>query len=82
MIKAKVRDLIGHKKLKSRSGQVLVNLSASIVFKMINMLISFFMVPITLGYLDKTRYGLWAAISSLLAWFFIFDIGIGSGLKN
>jgi len=40
------------------------------------------MVPITLGFLDKTRYGLWAALSSVLAWFFIFDIGIGNGLRN
>ena len=46
------------------------------------MLISFIMVPITLSYLDKTRYGLWAALSSFLSWFFIFDIGIGQGLRN
>ncbi len=58
------------------------NLSASVIFKLINMAISFMMVPITLDYLDKSRYGLWAAISSLLAWFFIFDIGIGNGLRN
>jgi len=67
---------------KSRNGKVFYNVSASIVLKCINMLISFIIVPITLNYLDKTRYGLWAALSSLLSWFFIFDIGIGSGLRN
>jgi len=82
MLKNRISKLVSHKKLKSRSGRVFVNLSASVVFKMVNMVISFFMVPITLNYLDKTRYGLWAAISSLLAWFFIFDIGIGNGLRN
>ena len=67
---------------KSRNGKIFYNVSASMVLKCINMLISFIMVPITLNYLDKTRYGLWAALSSLLSWFFIFDIGIGGGLRN
>lgn len=66
----------------TRNGKIFSNLSSSIVFKFINMIISFMMVPITLDYLDKTRYGLWAALSSVLAWFFIFDVGIGSGLRN
>lgn len=66
----------------TRNGKVFANLSGAAVFKVINMVISFFMVPVTLDYLDKTRYGLWAALSSVLAWFFIFDIGIGHGLRN
>jgi len=67
---------------RSRNGKIFANLSGSLVFKLVNMAISFLMVPITLAYLDKTRYGLWAALSSILAWFFIFDIGIGNGLRN
>ncbi len=67
---------------QTRNGKIFSNLSSSIVFKFVNMIISFLMVPITLDYLDKTRYGLWAALSSVLAWFFIFDVGIGSGLRN
>jgi len=66
----------------TRNGKVFANLSASLIFKAINMVISFMMVPITLDYLDKTRYGLWAALSSVLSWFFIFDIGMGHGLRN
>lgn len=66
----------------TRNGKIFANLSGAAVFKVINMVISFLMVPITLDYLDKTRYGLWAALSSVLAWFFIFDIGIGHGLRN
>lgn len=67
---------------KTRSGVIITNLFSSLVFKYLNIAVSFVMVPITIGYLDKTRYGLWAALSSMLAWFFIFDIGIGNGLKN
>ena len=66
----------------TRDGIIVANLSGSIALKGVNMLISLMMVPITLNFLEKTRYGLWAALSSVLAWFFIFDVGIGNGLRN
>lgn len=77
-----VKKLTNKQFYRSRNGKIFYNVSASMVLKCTNMLISFIMVPITLNYLDKTRYGLWAALSSLLSWFFIFDIGIGGGLRN
>ncbi len=67
---------------KSRSGNIFANLSLSLIFKLINVIISIITVPITLNYLDKTRYGLWIALYSILSWIFIFDIGIGNGLRN
>jgi len=67
---------------RTRNGKILANLSATIVLKYIDVLISFIVITVTLKYLDKTRYGLWAAIYSLLNWIFFFDIGIGSGLRN
>lgn len=66
----------------SRTGKVLKNMAISVILKMISLVLSFIMVPITLSYLSKTGYGLWAALSSILAWFFIFDIGVGNGLRN
>lgn len=66
----------------SRSGKIKKNLLISVICKFFSILISFVMVPITLDYLDATRYGLWAALSTVIAWFFIFDIGIGNGLRN
>lgn len=66
----------------TRNGQIVANISASVLMKGINMVISILMVPIALDYLEKTRYGLWAALSSVLSWFFIFDVGIGNGLRN
>lgn len=67
---------------KSRNGIIIANLSISVILKGINIIISLLMVPIALNYLEKTRYGLWAALSSVLSWFFIFDVGIGNGLRN
>lgn len=81
-LKRLLTRITGKEFYQTRNGKIFANLSSSIVFKFTNMLISFLMVPITLDYLDETRYGLWAALSSVLSWFFIFDIGIGNGLRN
>ncbi|NWJ51496.1 MAG: oligosaccharide flippase family protein [Bacteroidetes bacterium] len=50
--------------------------------KGINVAIGFVIVPLTLNYLDPTRYGIWITISAIFNWFSLFDIGLGSGLRN
>ncbi|HYF67847.1 MAG TPA: MATE family efflux transporter [Ohtaekwangia sp.] len=40
------------------------------------------LVPLTLHYLDKTQYGIWLTLASIMGWFSFFDIGIGNGLRN
>lgn len=65
-----------------RTSKIARNALLSTILKMISVAISFIMVPIALNYLDRDGYGLWAALSSTLAWLFIFDIGIGNGLRN
>lgn len=52
------------------------------ILKGISILCSFFMVPITIGYVSSYEYGIWLTISSLIAWLSFFDIGIGNGLRN
>jgi O-antigen/teichoic acid export membrane protein len=44
--------------------------------------ISLLLVPLTLKYLDKERYGLWLTMSSVISWFSLFDIGLGNGFRN
>lgn len=46
------------------------------------MLISLFLVPLTLGYLNTTEYGIWLTLSSVVTWINFFDIGLGNGLRN
>jgi len=65
-----------------RSVKAKKNIFASFGLKGISMLISFLLVPLTLNYLDPTRYGLWLTISSVIGWFGFFDIGLGNGLRN
>jgi O-antigen/teichoic acid export membrane protein len=40
------------------------------------------LVPLTLNYLDKERYGLWLTMSSIIGWSSLFDIGLGHGFRN
>lgn len=47
-----------------------------------NILIGLLLVPMTLGYIDSERYGIWMTLSSMVAWIHFFDIGISNGLKN
>ncbi len=47
-----------------------------------NILIGLLLVPLTLDYVDSERYGIWMALSSMVAWISFFDIGISNGLKN
>jgi O-antigen/teichoic acid export membrane protein len=50
--------------------------------KGISISISLLLVPLTLNYLDKERYGLWLTLSSIIGWFSLFDIGLGNGFRN
>ncbi len=40
------------------------------------------LVPITIHYVNPTRYGIWITLSSIIMWMEFFDIGLGHGLRN
>lgn len=50
--------------------------------KVSSIAISLFIVPITIHYVNPTRYGIWLTLSSIVGWFSFFDIGLGNGLRN
>lgn len=58
------------------------NIIASFLIKGGSMLISFIIIPLTLGYLNEYEYGIWLTLSSVLSWIGLLDIGIGNGLRN
>lgn len=58
------------------------NIIASFLIKGISIMIGLILVPLTINYLEPTRYGIWITLSSIIGWFSFFDIGLGNGLRN
>jgi len=67
---------------KQRSVKAKKNILASFGIKLGSILTGFILVPLTIDYVDKTQYGIWLTLSSVVAWFSFFDIGLGHGLRN
>jgi O-antigen/teichoic acid export membrane protein len=42
--------------------------------------VSFFMAPVVLAALGKTRYGVWSFVESFLAYLMLFDLGVAASL--
>lgn len=55
--------------------------SATLVIKSISVVISLIYVPLVLGYLDQTKYGIWVTLTNIMNWIILLDIGIGGGLR-
>ncbi len=66
----------------ARSVVALRNVIYSSLSKVIGMLIGFWMVPLTLNYLNPTKYGIWLTLSAVISWLALLDIGLGNGLRN
>lgn len=58
------------------------NILASFLIKGSSIAISLILVPLTISYVNPSRYGIWLTISSIVAWFSFFDIGLTQGLRN
>lgn len=58
------------------------NAIASVLFKGIEYLLSFFTTPILLSCLGNYKYGVYTTALSFVSWIYYFDFGIGSGLRN
>lgn len=58
------------------------NIAGVFLFKGGSVLTSLLLIPLILDYINPSQFGIWLTISSFLAWFAFFDIGLGNGLKN
>jgi O-antigen/teichoic acid export membrane protein len=65
-----------------RSIKLKRNIAASFVLRMGSILIAFIAVPVTINYVEPTKYGIWITLSSVVGWLGFFDIGFGNGLRN
>lgn len=58
------------------------NILFSLIIKGVSIVTSLVLVPLTLGYVNSTQYGIWLTISSILSWFSFFDMGFAHGFRN
>jgi O-antigen/teichoic acid export membrane protein len=65
-----------------RSAKIKRNVLATFIIKGLGILVGLIAVPLTIHYINPTRYGIWITLSSMMAWFGYFDIGLGNGLRN
>lgn len=66
----------------TRSIAVKKNIAGSLVLKCISILISLQVVPLTINYINPTKYGIWLTLSSIIAWLSYFDLGFAHGFRN
>jgi O-antigen/teichoic acid export membrane protein len=66
----------------SRTKQIVKHIGWSFLFKVGSVIANFLLVPITINYLSVENYGIWLTLTSFIAWFSFFDIGLGNGLRN
>ena len=71
-----------YKQKGGRSRLAILNIILSFGSKGINILISLLLVPMTIHYVNQTRYGIWLTLSSIIAWISFFDLGLGNGMRN
>jgi O-antigen/teichoic acid export membrane protein len=67
---------------RARSRFILAGAASSFAARAIGAATAFLAVPLTISYLGPECYGAWIAITSLLAWLSITDLGLSNGLAN
>lgn len=50
--------------------------------KILSVLLSLLIMPLTIDYVSPQLYGIWLTLNSTVAWLQVFDIGINNGLRN
>lgn len=74
-----------HQKLTNsskRSKEAVRNIALSLTAKGVSILSSLLVVPLTIHYVNSTRYGIWLTLSSVISWIAFFDLGLTNGFRN
>lgn len=69
-------------KSHERYRRILLTGGTTAIVKLFSAVINLITVPLTVHYLGAERYGLWMAISSIMALMSFADLGLGNGLLN
>lgn len=65
-----------------RSRQSIISIILSFGAKGITTITQLLLVPLTINYVNPTKYGIWLTLSSIIAWIGFFDLGFGNGMRN
>lgn len=65
-----------------RTKNILSNIFFGFGYKILGVMVSLLLVPVTVGYLNTESYGIWITLLSILTWITFFDIGLGNGMRN
>jgi O-antigen/teichoic acid export membrane protein len=65
-----------------RTALIKKNIVGSFGLKIVDVVVDFLLVPLSLAYLTQTDYGIWLIINSMVSWLNFFDIGISHGYRN
>lgn len=65
-----------------RSRETIKNIILSLGTRAANILAHLLVVPLTINYLNPTRYGIWLTLSSIIGWVAFFDLGLSNGFRN
>lgn len=67
---------------RERYRRILLTTASSLATRVTSALVGLITIPLALSYLGKEKYGLWAVVTSFVAWTSLFDFGLINGLVN
>ena len=65
-----------------RSQNAIKNILLTMVMKMVHVVTNFLIVPLTISYVNPSRYGIWLTLSSVVGWVHFFNLGLTNGFRN
>lgn len=69
-------------KRSDRTQGVIKNIGVSFVAKVVTILCSLLIVPLTIDYIDSVQYGIWLSLSSIITNLTYFNLGLSNGFRN
>jgi O-antigen/teichoic acid export membrane protein len=69
-------------KQDKRTNSVIANVGKQASIKILNTLLTFLIISLSLSVIDTESYGIFVAISSVSTWIYLFDFGLSNGLTN
>ena len=70
------------KSVNERSAEAVRQILLSGLARGVTIVCALLIVPLTIDYVNPTRYGIWLTLSSIIAWFNLLDFGLGHGFRN